>query len=156
MTRPSAAVEIRRAVGAIWDASPADLAGIASAHRPPSRGMVKRLYANFDLYWTAGFLHFASRELRGQRGGWAESRGLVAAIADGCARRLDLWNCTAATAVLRQAAVAVRNAETVDDGLAVLDATVLYLNTLLSWVDASIPWSALDDVPARDVRGLRP
>ncbi len=152
----SRAADIREAVAAIWDAPPADLNGIARAHRPPSRDMVKRLYANFDLYWTAGFLHFAARHLRTQRGGWPESQCLVCAIAENCARRLDLWNCTAAAATLRRTAAAAGEAETVEDGLEILDAAVLYLNTLLSWVDASIPWSAIDELPALDVRGLRP
>jgi len=77
-------------------------------------------------------------------------------IAGACARRLDLWNCTVGRvgAPARRAVVAA--AATVEAGLEIVDATVLYLNTLSSWLDASIPWSGIDVLPAVDVRGLRP
>ena len=47
----------------------------------------------------------------------------------------------------------VAAAATVEEGLEIVDATVLYLNTLSSWLDASIPWSGIDVLPAVDVRG---
>ena len=142
--------------GKIWDAPPADLEGVARAHRPPSQNMVKRHYANFDLYWTAGFLHFMSRHVREDRAGWAESSRLVAAIAGACARRLDLWNCTVGRVGAPAGRDVVAAAATVEEGLEIVDATVLYLNTLSSWLDASIPWSGIDVLPAVDVGGLRP
>ena len=155
MSPSSTAAEIGRAVTEIWAAPPADLNGLAAAHRPPSRDMIKRLYANFDLYWTAGFLYLASRRLRAEPESWTHSRRFLGAIAAACARRLDLWNCAAAASVLRKAADSVEKAETVSEGLEIVDAAVLYLNRLQSWVDATIPWRALDEVPPHDVRELR-
>ena len=155
MSASSIAAEIEKAITAIWGAPPADLDGMTTAHRPPSRDMVKRLYANFDRYWTAGFLYFASQHVRAEPDGWAHSRRLLGAIAAACARRLDLWNCRSAASVLRKAVTAIDTVENVSEGLDVVQAIVLYLNCLQSWVDATIPWSALDDVPPRDVRELR-
>ncbi|MHB8731500.1 MAG: hypothetical protein ACYDAB_06885 [bacterium] len=155
MSAATVAAEIRDAVTAGWGEPPEDLEGLAAAHRPPSRDMVKRLYANFDLYWTAGFLYFACRDVRAGREDWTRARRLLAGMAATCAGRLDLWNCAAAAAVLRKAASAIEDAQTTAEGLDVVDAVVLYLNRLQSWVDASIPWSALDAVAPLDIRGLK-
>lgn len=155
MNAAEVAAEIRGAVTTGWGTPPADLDGVAAAHRPPSRDMVKRLYANFDLYWTAGFLYFACRDVREGREDWTRARRLLAGMAATCAGRMELWKCTAAAAVLRNAASAIEDAETAAEGLDVVDAAVLYLNRLQSWVDASIPWSALDTVAPLDVRGLK-
>jgi hypothetical protein len=149
------AAEIRAAVTTGWSDPPADLDGVAAAHRPPSRDMVKRLYANFDLYWTAGFLYVACRDVRAGREDWSRARRFLAGMATTCAGRLDLWKCATAAAMLRQAAAAIDNAETAAEGLDVVDAVVLYLNRLQNWVDASIPWSALDAMAPLDIRGLK-
>jgi hypothetical protein len=155
MSAAAVAAEIRDAVTAGWSVPPADLDGIAAAHRPPSRDMVKRLYANFDLYWTAGFLYFVCRDVRAGREDWSRARRLLAGMAATCAGRLELWKCTAAAAVLRKAASGIDDAQTAAEGLDVVDAVVLYLNRLQSWIDASIPWSALDAMAPLDIRGFR-
>lgn len=142
---------LEAALEAIWLRPPADLEGIRREHRPPSVDMPRRLYANFDVYWLAGILYALRGRLAEGALPVASFALLLEQLAAMGASRLARWGLADAAALLeRVAADAPRHAGDAEALDRLTSATILYLNRLLAWVDATIPWAALDRVAPLD------
>jgi len=153
MSSASAAGDIRTALEEIWSASPSDLQRLAAIHRPPSRDLPKRMYANFDLYWMAGMYYFFLRQLREDRAPAAAIAPLLGAYALDSAARLEKWGLSDAAAVLRRAQAGFAAAPVgVGQVAEITEALIVYLNRLQAWVDATIPWAAVDELSPLDGR----
>jgi hypothetical protein len=149
------AQEIAVAIEGFWSTYPADIEHLAATHRPPSRDLPKRLYANFDLYGMAGVFYFFLRQLREHRlaNGWDPK--LLGAYALECAARLDKWGLSSAASILRTAHEGmVAEAGSVGHVAQITETLIVYLNRLQAWVDATIPWAALDELDPLDGRGV--
>lgn len=137
---------LQAALDAVWAKPPEDLEGLRRQHRPPSTDMPKRLYANFDLYWLAGVFYVLHESLESGALGPEPVSVLARRFVELGASRLSRWGFADATAVLAGVA---RSGEIVSEPAALsrlLATLILYLNRLQSWVDATIPWAALDAV----------
>ncbi|MGH7334166.1 MAG: hypothetical protein ACREKS_15770 [Candidatus Rokuibacteriota bacterium] len=143
----NALATLQAALDAVWAAPPEDLEGLRRQHRPPSTDMPKRLYANFDLYWLAGVFYVLRESLESGALGAEPASMLVQRFVELAASRLQRWGFADATTVLAGVAV---SGEIVSHPAALsrlLADLIVYLNRLQSWVDATIPWAALDAVP---------
>jgi hypothetical protein len=145
MHRPEHAPAILpSALAAVWASAPADLEGLGRQHRPPSTDMPKRLYANFDLYWLAGVFYVLRESLESGTLEPGPASALVRRFVELARARLLTWGFADAASVLG----AVAGSGTIVPDPRVLSRLladlIVYLNRLQSWVDATIPWAALD------------
>ncbi|HXX39830.1 MAG TPA: hypothetical protein VEP50_17045 [bacterium] len=156
MSPASSVTAIRAASNAIWNTPPVELRQIAAVHRPPSRDMAKRIYLNSDVYWIPQFFFIVAQRMRAKEQGWTEITRLLSDMVPTFGTRLKLWGFTQAADVLNTGGKGLSTAATLEDALAVIDELVLYLQRLQGWVDATIPWAALDAIAPLPLRKPSP
>jgi hypothetical protein len=141
---PSAAVA--EFLQRVWLNEPADVAKLRTTARPPLGNGPCVLYANFDLFWLGENLLVCREQLRG--GAWPVEQ--VASAAAGLARhtadRLEKWGFPDTVGLLRHCADALAARPPGDAAayLAFFEGLLLAVNRVQTWVDAAIPWAALD------------
>jgi len=155
--RPSPLLDrLGAATRAAWPAEPADVTRLRSYGRPPMGTMPCAVYANFDLFWAGENLQVCRALAEEGRLSGPQVGLTTAALLRRTASRLGKWGFADTVGLLEEVAAdlespsgAAAQATTLP---AAIDGVQLYLDRVQSWLDAIIPWTAMD----RSLRLLEP
>lgn len=127
----------------VWDVEPKEVTDLRKFQRPPMGNVPCVLYANFDLFWATENL-LTTRELAQGKLTASQLGIVVAALLRRSESRLAHWGFSDASATLERTAEEVENMRSRKQIVETIDAAVLYIDRLQSWVDRLIPWNDLD------------
>jgi hypothetical protein len=119
---------------------------LRALHKPPLGNRPCVFYANFDLFWLGENLLVCREHLRSADWPVAQVAAMTATLARCTAERLAKWGFADTVAMLRGATETLTARPDVEAGalLAYLNALLLAAGRVQAWVDAAIPWGALD------------
>ncbi len=132
---------------ASWREPPKDVVALRTVARRPMGTVPCVLYANFNTFWLGEHLQVMRQLARERQVPVAQLNRLAAAALVRHADRLSKWRLARTVRMLRTLATyfETEGARTHAEFVAVAEALMLAVDRINAWIDAAIPWSALDE-----------
>lgn len=131
---------------AVWKEEPADIRRLRSHSLPPMGNLPCVFYANFNLFWAGENLQVCRILAQQQALPLKALCVALGSLLERHAARLTKWKLEDTVSLVRGLSLFFKQAKpaTYEEFMAVVEAAMIALDRVQSWIDGMIPWSHLD------------
>jgi hypothetical protein len=139
-------VELEEFTRAVWEQEPRDIRELRSFSLPPMGNLPCVFYANFDLFWAGENLQVCRILAQQQAIPLKALCVALGALLERHAARLAKWKMEDTVSLLRGLSLFFKQAQpgNYEEFIAVVEAAMVALDRVQSWIDGMLPWSHLD------------